>query len=100
MPKILMNVQRPHIYGSKRRKPGEQYEADGETHARLMVALGNASRAPRVEPTAAAAPAEPTGTYRRRDLVAEAPQPPARKSAPAKKSKSFQRRRDDAGSVE
>jgi hypothetical protein len=99
MPKILMNVQKPHIYGSKRRKPGEQYEADGETHARLMVALGNASRAPVVEPTAAA-PAEPTGTYRRRDQVAEAPQPLARKTAPAKKSKSFLRRRDDAGSFE
>lgn len=105
MPKILMNVLKPHVYASKRHKPGGSYYAQGETHARLMVALGHAERAP--APTAAPAPqpsADPApspGTYRRRDLVAEEPQAP-RKTAAAKRGGKFSlsRRRSDAGDVE
>lgn len=105
MPKILMNVLKPHRYAGKMQRPGGQYQADGEGHARLMEALGHAARAP-----AEAAPASPSpapavhGTYLRRDQVAEdlpstyAP----RKRAAAKKAvaKMLARRRDDAPAEE
>lgn len=74
-----MLTLKPHRFGGKLRKPGDEYEA-GRAHARIMQALGVATRAPEPAP-------EPINsffdepvdlpkpkrkyTYKRRDLKAE-----------------------------
>lgn len=42
---IRMISLKPHLYAAKRLAVGAEFEASGETHARLLVALGRAARA-------------------------------------------------------
>lgn len=61
----------PHTYGTRRLQAKDEYEAHGESDARLMVALGRAERAPTAKVKAVPAPAPTLPTP---------PTPPARKT--------------------
>lgn len=55
----LVSLQR-HVYAGRRLKPGDEFEARGQSDARLLIALKRADFAPAVpepEPELAAAPA-------------------------------------------
>lgn len=109
MPKISLTSIKGHRYAGKWREPGAQYEADGQGHARLMIALKHATLTPpqatqgTQQPEAGAADhVDPWGTYARRDQVAEqlprGKRPPASKRAAAKST--GYRRRDQVADPE
>lgn len=98
---IKMISLKPHLYASKRLVAGQQFEARGQTDARLMIALGRAEIAPVVAAPAPVAPASAPRTYRTRAIEAptdfESPAPASIEDAaetPAVKTTRVYRRRD------
>lgn len=80
MPKVPLTAIKDHVYAGRRVKAGADYEASGQSDARLMKALG---RAKDREVIVAPAPvvSKPVQTYSTRMLTAAAPIAP-RAAAP------------------
>lgn len=98
MQKIPMLAKQAFTYAGKKLAPGDAFNAAGQSDRRLLTAIGWAEDASEPVPVvvqkvmkaaekvaAKKAPADAPGTYKRRDMVAQAaaPAPAAAPAAPA-----------------
>lgn len=77
--KVPMTALKSQVYGGRRIKPGDDFEASGQTDARVLKALGRAKdRAPAAPPTpAVGSPPRAAQSYSTRMLSAAAPSAPS-----------------------